>query len=177
MSTGLPRFFDPERLAAHGTALTGMLDTDSMLRLRGMLASGEPIPVRVELQARRDEARRLVLAGQAAAKLPLICQRCMEAMMQDVDARFALAAVPDEDAARNLPAELDPLLMGSGTEVDLHALVEDELILALPPVPMHANAKDCGEAARYAGDADAFDGTAKRENPFAVLKKLKERKY
>lgn len=175
MSTGLPKLFDPERLAALGTTLTGVLYTDSLPRLRGMLASNEPIPVQVELHARRDDARRLLLTGRAGAQLPLTCQRCMETVLQDVDARFALAVVPDEDAARKLPVELDPLLLARGTEADLHALIEDELILALPPVPAHARVEDCGERARYgnaAADDDA-EGEAKRENPFAVLKKLK----
>ncbi|HEX6930229.1 MAG TPA: YceD family protein [Gammaproteobacteria bacterium] len=150
-----------------------------MPRLREMLAAREPMPVHVELRARRDDAKRLLLNGRATAKLVLTCQRCMEAVTLPVESNIALAVVADEEKARSLPADLDPLLVDAGAEIDLEALVEDELILALPPVPMHDDADDCGERARYgasAGSDDEFDGSAQRENPFAVLKKLKNGK-
>ncbi|HEX7048256.1 MAG TPA: YceD family protein [Gammaproteobacteria bacterium] len=184
MSVGLPKRFSPERLAAQestrGGTLTGTLDANSLPRLCEMLATRETAPVHVELSARRDDAKRLVLTGLASGKLSLTCQRCMEPVTLPVDANIALAVVRDEEAARNLPAELDPLLLDAGNEADLPALVEDELILALPPVPVHANVADCGERVRYAGnagdDGEEHDGNAQRENPFAVLKKLKNGK-
>lgn len=177
MSTGLPKHFDPERLAAHGSGLVGTLGTDSMPRLRELLASNEPAPVRVELRAQRDEARRLVLAGDAQAELALTCQRCMEPVKLEVNAAFALAVTADEEAARTLPVELDPLLLAPGDEVELAAMIEDELILALPPVPVHASVEDCGERARYGHATDEkFNSGVQRENPFAVLKKLKNGK-
>ena len=176
MSTGLSRYFDPERLAAHGTVLAGVLDTDSMPRLREALASNEPVQVRIELRAQRDDARRLLLTGQAQAALPLTCQRCMEQVMHDASAQFALAIVHDDEAARALPADLDPLLLERGAEVDLPVLIEDELLLALPAIPMHGSEEACGERAQYGRKTDeAFEGAA-RENPFAVLKKLKNGK-
>ena len=178
MSTGLPKRFDPERLAAQdggtGGVLSGELDIGQMPRLREMLASEETTPVNVELHAFRDDAKRVLLEGRIAAELTCQCQRCMEPVALPVNADFALAVVTDEETARGLPAELDPLLLERDVEVDLPALIEDELILALPPIPMHERVEDCGERARYGRTADeAFDAEAKRENPFAVLKKLK----
>ncbi|HEX7030539.1 MAG TPA: YceD family protein [Gammaproteobacteria bacterium] len=180
MSASLPKRFDPERLAAQGKVLAGTLDANAMPRLREMLATREPMPVDVELRAHRDDAKRLLLTGRASATLEVTCQRCMESVPLPVDARFALALAADEEAARNLPAELDPLLLDAGDEVDLPALVEDELILALPPAPVHADVAECGERARHALDAgnddDEHDGGVQRENPFAVLKQLKNGK-
>lgn len=176
MST--PQRFDPQRLAARGDTLAGEFDTGMMPRLSEVLARAEPAPVHFEVSARRDEARRLVVTGSARATLQCVCQRCMEPVALAIDAEFSLAVVADEDAARHLPAELDPLLLESGAEVNLPALLEDELMLALPPVPVHAEAGECGERARYVGTApeNEFDSGEERQNPFAVLKKLKNEK-
>lgn len=177
MPAGPTKRFDPERLAAQGDALTGTLATDSMPRLRDMLVSGDTSQVDVELRAYRDDAKRLLLEGRASANLDLACQRCMEPVTLPVDASIALAVVADEESARQLPAQLDPLLLEHGEEADLSRIVEDELILALPAVPRHANIEDCGERARYGAEAaDEFDGSVRRENPFALLKTLKNRK-
>lgn len=174
MSTGSRRF-DPERLAAHGGSLRGETDTGVMPRLRALLAGDEPRAVTYEVRAYRDEAGRLVLEGRARATLDCVCQRCMEPVALVIDADFRLAVVADEDAARNLPGELDPLIPERETDIDLAVLLEDELILALPPIPVHADEGACGERVQYARDEQEheFDGDAKKENPFAVLKQLK----
>jgi len=177
MSTGLLKRFDPRRLAAHdggtGGTLTGEVDTTLMPRLREALAGDEPATASFELRVFRDKARRLVIEGNVHAELACECQRCLEPVTVPVDAQFALAVVDDEEAARNLPVELDPLLLEQEAEVDLPALVEDELILALPQIPMHEDVADCGERARIVKVDEEFDDSTKKENPFAVLKKLK----
>lgn len=178
MSTGLPKRIDPQRLAAQDSPLEGELSTAAMPRLRRELAGNPAVPVSVRLHARRDEARRLLLEGQVRAKLNCTCQRCMEPVALQIDGQYALAVVRDEEAARSLPAELDPLMTDADGEVDLATLVEDELLLALPVIAMHANPEDCGERAalvREQGkEPTEFDGASERENPFAVLKKLKQ---
>lgn len=180
MSAGLPKRFDPQHLAAQGGgALEGRTDTSVMPRLRDMLATDATIPVDFEVRVRRDEARRALVEGEVSAALPCECQRCMEPVTMPVVARIALAVVANEEAAQLLPAELDPLLLPEDEgNVDLAALLEDELILALPQVPMHERMEDCGERVKYAKDTgvEAPAGETGRENPFAVLKNLKNRK-
>lgn len=178
MSTGLPKRFDPRRLAVQdggsGGTLTGAVETTLMPRLREALAGEEPATASFSLRAFRDEAKRLAIEGRVNATLACRCQRCLEPVMMPVDAQFALAVLDDEDAMRSLPAELDPLLLERDAEIDLPALLEDELILALPQIPMHENISDCGEAARVIRKIDdEFDDSTQRENPFAALKKLK----
>src|SRR5690606_1802973 len=123
MSAGLPKRFDPERLAAPGNGLAGVVDAAFMPRLRELLAPDAAVSVTVELRAFRDDAKRLVLSGSVSAHLELVCQRCMEPVAQQVKAPIMLAVVRDEDAARSLPAELDPLLLEHGEEADLPAIV------------------------------------------------------
>ena len=180
MSAGLPSRFDPQRLAAQdggaGGSLKGELDTSGMLRLTDLMAVKDAVPVSFELKVFRDEARRLIIEGSVSAELACECQRCVEPAVLPVKAEFSLALIKDEDAARNLPAELDPLLVERDHDIDLAALLEDELILALPQIPVHENVADCGERIQHGREADEeFDGGAQRQNPFAVLEKLKNR--
>lgn len=177
MSTGLLKRFDPRRLAAHdggtGGTLAGEVDTTLMPRLREALAGDEPATASFELRVFRDPARRLVIEGRVRADLACECQRCLEPVTMPVEAQITLAVVEDEEAASSLPVELDPLLLEHEAEVDLPALLEDELILALPQIPMHESIDACGEHASVLKDEEEFDDSAKKENPFAVLKKLK----
>lgn len=178
MSTGLPKRIDPQRLAAQESPLEGELGTAAMPRLQRELAGNPAVLVSVRLHARRDQAKRLLIEGQVGAELNCTCQRCMEPVALQIDGEFALAVVRDEEAARNLPAELDPLMLDPDGEIDLAALVEDELLLALPVIAMHANPEECGEHAALVKEQNKepkeFDGASERENPFAVLKKLKQ---
>ena len=74
-----------------------------------------------------------------------------------------LARIPDDES------EDEPLL---GSErFDLHELLEDEAILALPISPRHA---DCAAPAPAAPDAGA-EATG-RPHPFASLASLKSRR-
>ena len=48
----------------------------------------------------RDEDRRAIVLGEVKAKFELRCQRCLEAVASEVDARMALALVRGMDEAR-----------------------------------------------------------------------------
>jgi uncharacterized protein len=74
--------------------------------------------------------------------------------------------VNDLDAAGELPDDVEPMLSENG-EVSPLAIVEDELMLALPDVAMH---ETCSPP------ADAAPKATGPSNPFAVLKTLKDRK-
>lgn len=124
----------------------------------------------VEVEFAPGSAGRAVVRGQAAATVRLVCQRCMENVDWPLEASFSLALVHDDDEAAALPAEYEPLLWldGSGS---LAALVEDELLLALPAVARHSDPAECGPVA---GMAESESGEEERQdNPFSVLSQLK----
>ena len=76
-----------------------------------------------------------------------------------------------EDAAAQLDAELDDALdadvLALPRVLDLHELVEDELLLALPLVPRH---EVCPQPLRAPADAQPLDEPA---HPFAALDALR----
>ena len=158
---------EPALLARHNERLQAHVDVASMTRLTGLLADDSGTVV-VDLAFHEDSGRRAVITGSVSARVNLTCQRCMEPLVQDLNAEVHAAAVRDEEQAEALPEELDPVLCERGELVLLH-LVQDELLLALPVIARHEDHPSCRP---YTADAPGGDG-ATRDNPFADLAQLK----
>ncbi|HEX3845106.1 MAG TPA: YceD family protein [Steroidobacteraceae bacterium] len=80
----------------------------------------------------------LLLAGTAT----LQCQRCMQAMELSVDSTTHVALILTEADAADVPEGLEPVLARDG-RISVGELVEEELLLALPIVPLHEQLSDC----------------------------------
>jgi uncharacterized protein len=110
---------------------------------------------------------------QAKTAVPLTCQRCMApvAMPIEVDQWYRFVATEDIAMAEDDESEEDLLVMEP--QFDLLALVEDELLMALPLVPMHER---CPEAPSLSAASELLpvDAQAEKPNPFAVLVQLKK---
>ncbi|BAN69112.1 conserved hypothetical protein [endosymbiont of unidentified scaly snail isolate Monju] len=118
-----------------------------------------------------DETNRPRVRGTVRAELQVCCQRCLQSMPLAVDAAFQLSPVTGLGEAERLPAEYEPLLLDERLLRPMD-LVEDELILAIPPAPRHA-AADCGvDLADYRQES-APEASQRKESPFAALRALK----
>ncbi|MDX1656615.1 MAG: YceD family protein [Candidatus Competibacteraceae bacterium] len=168
MRNHLPDRIDPWKLAASGGCLKGRLPLDGMPRLASLVEEVRRT-ARLELWGRRDEQGLSFLQGRVEAGVILRCQRCLGPMEALLEAEVNLAPVHSEAHAEALPRHYDPLLVGEQM-ISLGDLVEDELILALPVVPLHQDPGDC-EANGYRPTADEPE-TVKGDNPFAVLSTL-----
>jgi uncharacterized protein len=80
----------------------------------------------------------LALAGKAT----LQCQRCMQAMELPIEGTTHVALIFAEADAAEVPDELEPVLAREG-RIDAGELVEEELLLVLPIVPLHADPRQC----------------------------------
>ena len=113
---------------------------------------------------------------EAEARVTLECQRCLQALAWPIRVERRLFFVDGEDAAAALDTESDDDVLALTPALDAHALIEDELLLALPIVPRH---EDCAvplgmQGADTADTADAGAAEqAEREHPFAALAALK----
>lgn len=171
----LPEHIDPVRLADQGRELEGVIPNSAMRRLAEGPESGQGETL-AHLEFGFDAGRRRVLRGWAQSEVSLLCQRCLEHYRQPLRADFALAIVSDEEQAARLPEEYDPLFYG-GRPIRTADIVEEELILALPIVPMHAR-DDAACAGNENVSTETHAGTTKEEakpNPFAVLEQLRKR--
>lgn len=171
LNDALPRYFDPRKYAANEVALAGTLALNELEELSVLLASNEG-DVSVNLNFKVDEDRRYIASGNLTAQVEMICQRCMKPAPYDVDIDLMLAFVYDEEHAKSLPAEYDPVIMNDG-EVVLAKMVEEELILALPVVAYHEESGCNPIALKYASSTDEATDDEQKPNPFSILAQLK----
>ena len=132
--------------------------------------------LRPGLQAEQD----VWLYLTASASISLTCQRCMGTvgMPLEVDQWYRFVATEAIAMAEDDESEEDLLVMEP--QFDLLALLEDELLMALPLVPMHgecpvAPAMQVGEEAlASAASKDGDDQhLGEKPHPFAALAQLK----
>lgn len=115
------------------------------------------------------------LTLQVSGSVQLTCQRCLQPYAQALHSRSRFVLVASDEAADAMVAEvgsdeedeIEPLV--GGKPVDMLALAEDELLLALPLVPKH---ELCPSA--DAGAAEAKNRAAELPSPFAALAALKK---
>jgi uncharacterized protein len=106
---------------------------------------------------------------RADAALPLICQRSLERFELPVHIDTRLGLITREADEAGLPEGYEPLLTADGA-LRLADVVEDELILAVPAVPVKPGSE---YVERSWGDDAGEPETAPPDNPFGALKKLK----
>jgi len=128
---------------------------------------------RAELRPRADGDDELWLHLQAKAAIPLTCQRCMGIVITPVEVNRWYRFVANEDIAMAEDDQSEEDLLVMEPQFDLLAVLEDELLLALPLVPMH---DECPVApVLHVGEAAIAGESAEKPNPFAALAQLKRK--
>lgn len=166
MSRGLPERGDPLRLAELDRAFQGELPLATFRRLAENIKPARGSAwYRVRFE--RDQKGRAWVQGRVRATLPLTCQRCLEAFGFPVERQWRLALIrqPAEEA---LLAEGEDAFLVTDPGMRLAELVEDELILALPLVPRHADYEHCSMP-----DNPAADEMEPAPGAFAELARLR----
>jgi uncharacterized protein len=117
----------------------------------------EPATIHFELAGDCKRFRQPSLHLHIRTKLPVICQRCLDEMLVDLDLSFDYLISEKTNAALDETDEMDWL--EANNEMNLQELIEDELLLALPIAPTHA--ENCSKLSMQSGE---------KSNPFAILK-------
>jgi uncharacterized protein len=126
---------------------------------------------RAELRPQTGAEDQVWLHLSAQASVPLTCQRCMAAVSTPLEVDQWYRFVESEEVAMAEDDEAEEDLLVMVPQFDLLALLEDELLMALPLVPMH---ETCPVTPVFsAGDA-AVEAAEAKPNPFAVLGQLKK---
>lgn len=165
----IPEHIDPFRYAEQGLSLAGTVKIADLQRLSSTLGSNDDV-VFAELQFGVDEQDIAFLKGHLKAKLTLQCQRCMEPFICEIISDFVLGIVNTLDEANALPERYEPAMAKEGN-LALRELIEDEIILNLPIIPRH-ELEGCKVKLPL---ADSGWEQGKGENPFHVLKSLKDK--
>ena len=126
-------------------------------RLAEILANTDKTQVQFQLSGTGKQFRQPILHLTIEANLAVTCQRCLDEMLVNLNLDFDYLISDAEISEAEENDEIDWL--EENYEMDVAALIEDELLLALPIAPTHAH--DCSKLSSQSGE---------KPNPFAVLK-------
>jgi uncharacterized protein len=167
---------DVHQLAAQGAVLEERFPLANFARLRPLLAIIEPpgsSEARARFRFRRQEGRSLA-SVEVVARLPLTCQRCLQPVDWPIAGSTQLAFAESGSGGPAASDQYD-VFETHGGFVALTDVVEEELLLALPLVAMHA--PDACEAMLPQDERSEDAPAAERaQTPFAGLKDLLGRK-
>ncbi|HEX5785972.1 YceD family protein [Hydrogenophaga soli] len=181
--TTLPAHFSVSAFASGAQTLSGVWPRDAI--------AGRPVPferlgaeacedggvsevcwlIRGELRQGPGGVLQPWLHLEVSARLPLVCQRCLAPVVTRVTSERSFRFVADEvtAAAEDDASEEDVLVLD--VRFDWPQLVEDELIMSLPLVPMH---DQCPQPVLRLHPSDSLsaveEGSGDRVRPFAGLR-------
>jgi uncharacterized protein len=179
MPGGASKLRDVRKLADARATLDLDIPVAELPGLPGELISGRG-QVHAHLQFGREQG---FMVAQVAlrAQLELICQRCMGPMAMPIETSSPVLLIESEAEAEAAPVEWETYLAAEG-RLSFEALAAEELLLALPVVPLHADSSACEAAvgrsvqARDAEPASAPQSVTEQATvrPFADLRALLE---
>ena len=109
---------------------------------------------------------------KADATVPLICQRCLQPVDVPLQVEREFRFVADEATAEALDDDCEEDLLALRRDFNLRELIEDELLMELPLVPMH---EVCPAVVPMASSDEDFEqAVTEKTNPFAVLAGLRK---
>jgi uncharacterized protein len=159
-------FVDAVMLAGTGG---GVERTYVGLDLPRLIEAGvsEPSSIRASLKFSEFDGQPVV-AGQLAGELMLTCQRCMTCVTKVLDEYFQVLIAEQERGDE--PGGYEPII-ADPARLDVRWLVEDQALLALPLVAMHAPG-ECGEQRAAAEVASEAEPTPAAQKPFQNLRDM-----
>ena len=160
-------------MVATRRGVEGRLPLSALTRLEGSLLDTEG-DVRFALDFDRDQFQVPYVELRIDAELPLECQRSMERFLFPVKIVQRLGLIRDEADEAALPPGYEPLLVPDDGELRTAELVEDELILAVPVVPVKPGS-EAVERDWPATQSEQDEISKSSANPFAALSVLKSK--
>ncbi|NVK30707.1 MAG: DUF177 domain-containing protein [Gammaproteobacteria bacterium] len=161
MTTHIERVVDPHILAQRNTPIEALITADIAPRLSELLSQPEA-EVLVKLVFHK-EGKAVRAVGSVSGGMTLCCQRCLqdysERVAIDLDLRFVGPNAADSD---------DDVELDDDGLVEIRALIEDELILAVPLIPRHPEG-GCDESiiGQYMVQETEVASAAPTRKPFA----------
>lgn len=163
----VPETLDAWRMVAARRQLEGCVPLSALARLEGSLADTEG-ECRFALEFGRDALQVPFVELVIETGLPLVCQRSLERFVFPVKTVQRLGLIRDEAEEAALPPGYEPLLVPEDGLLRPLELVEDELVLALPVVPVSPDSEPVDRT------WSASEEEQKAASPFAALAALKK---
>ena len=155
---------DSLSFAREARVLQGELPVAGFERIQDGLTQNVGV-IRYRIEGRLGKRNRPQLHLQLDGVLSLCCQRCLEGVEYSLQVSNVLEFVDNEDELTQEEIEDDSRdFLPAQSEVDVVALIEDEIILDLPSAPRHESCV-----------LPASEQDAPEDSPFAVLKGLRSK--
>lgn len=168
MSANVPEMLDAWRMVAARRRFDGRIPLSAMTRLQGSLVDTEGECV-YSLEFDQDALLKVAYVELSIdVELPLACQRTLQRFLYPVQIRQRLGLIRNEDEEAALPPDYEALLVPDDGMLRATDLVEDELVLSVPVVPM-APGSEAVEA-EWVPSQEEQD----KASPFAALAALKK---
>jgi len=198
MRVRIPQRIDYHRYTEQGVILDGAMSlaesSKDLLRLNDAIIENTG-DISYHLAFDTDILGNRFVTGHVDARVVLQCQRCMDDYELDLNCNISLAFVRNDfEQKRAEDSNYDIYRLAKKELFDPRVLIEDELLLALPQIPMHPDSeigKDCDVRVKFldADDTAIEDDVLSskntdskitkseqndEDNPFAILKQLKK---
>lgn len=172
MSATLPESVDAWRMVSARRSFQGSLPIAAMPRLCEALADDAGL-AQYQLDFGRDEFGTAYVDVRVQAPLSLVCQRTLDPFIMPVTVESRLGLIRSEREEASLPAGCEPLLIAEDDKLNPIDVIEDELLLALPLVPVNPDSALPEDVTRP--PAEPISAEERPDNPFAVLRELKKK--
>lgn len=166
----IPNQVDPRRFADRGLTFNGDWPLSDFARL-GELTTRADGEVQVSLSFLRDEQKLPVMQMTLSAQVGMICQRCLDEAVLPIGGEHQYVFIRAGGDTSLLPRDYDIVELDD-EPLDVRALVEEELLLALPLVPKHPEG-ECSHPDGYV-EPELSDEEITGSNPFSVLAQLRK---
>ena len=176
-----PVVVDSVKLVHERQRIAGVIAVAVMPRLVESLHVGDG-DLEYAITGDTDHRERSLLRLQISGPVQLQCQRCLEGFAHElaIDTALRLVSAGALDAAYEASGgdPDEPDCIAASKTLDVVALIEDEVLLALPPYPVHAphisqGASVCEVKSGSAGSERAVPDVGAEMTAFSALKALK----
>ena len=160
---------DSLKFSGEKQSVRGALPVAGFDRLRDSLfaVAGDGGDISYTLRGGADARDNPVLRLKVSGQLALQCQRCLTALDYGLVIDTTLRLVPEASLDTEMSDDPDePDCIAASTELDLVALIEDEILLALPAYPRHEEGR-----CNYGSGAESEAGR-KQVSAFGALSEL-----
>ena len=115
---------------------------------------------------------RTTVAVRVEGEVCLTCQRCLKPCACAVYETATLAVVASD--TDEVPGGYEPLL-GDAERLSVVEVIEEQVLLGLPLVPLHETAAECGAVAAALAAVEDEPAVEETQRPFANLRELLEK--
>ena len=161
----IPATVNPRALSSQNSRIEGIIPRKSLLRLNEAVCKLSR-DASAEICFKISEESFCELSGIVEIEAEVICQRCLEKCQINLSSTFSFVVVSCEEKEQKLRSTRDVWIV-VGRTGDLYSLLEDELLMALPPVSYHKNTACNSELIKHYQQSlnDAH-------SPFNILKNI-----